>query len=215
LWFRGVNVIFAGDFYQYPPVGGSPLYTPISAYAGQNDAEIQKRLGRMAWKTVNTVINLTEQQRMKADPEYGEAVMHLCSRTCMQDDVDLFNSRVIKSLNNPGGVDMGNKENVEATAIVSTNELHEVLNVQKANGACTGELLVCAAQDKSSAALSDNDHQELLCMNVPTLKASSTLPGFMVLFEGMPVILRGCNLSTNLGITNGSQGIVRRIYTAI
>lgn len=29
-WFGGINIIFAGDFYQYPPVIGSPLYTPIS-----------------------------------------------------------------------------------------------------------------------------------------------------------------------------------------
>jgi hypothetical protein len=97
LWFGGVNVIFAGDFYQYPPIGGTPLYSPISAYAGQNDAEIQKRLERMAWKRVNTVVNLSEQQHMKDDPEYGEVVMRLCSRTCTHEDVDLFNSRVIKS----------------------------------------------------------------------------------------------------------------------
>ncbi|KAG2746801.1 hypothetical protein P692DRAFT_20642764, partial [Suillus brevipes Sb2] len=29
LWFGGIVVIFSGDFYQYPPVGGSALYTPI------------------------------------------------------------------------------------------------------------------------------------------------------------------------------------------
>ncbi|KAJ8591569.1 hypothetical protein M405DRAFT_706947, partial [Rhizopogon salebrosus TDB-379] len=37
--------------------------------------------------------------------------------------------------------------------------------------------------------------------------------GFVLLFEGMPVILRIRNLSTDLAITNGSQGIVRRIFT--
>ncbi|KAG1849117.1 hypothetical protein C8R48DRAFT_554992, partial [Suillus tomentosus] len=32
---------------------------------------------------------------------------------------------------------------------------------------------------------------------------------------GMPVILRVRNISTDLGITNGSQGAVQHIYTAI
>lgn len=47
-WFGGVVIIFAGDFFQYPPVGGTPLYTPISPYAGTMDKEIQKCLGRLA-----------------------------------------------------------------------------------------------------------------------------------------------------------------------
>lgn len=37
LWFGGVAIIFAGDFFQYPPVTGTPLYSPISRYAGQSD----------------------------------------------------------------------------------------------------------------------------------------------------------------------------------
>jgi len=44
LWFGGIVVIFSGDFFQYPPVGGSALYTPISRYAGQTDDEIKKHL---------------------------------------------------------------------------------------------------------------------------------------------------------------------------
>ncbi|KAG1891896.1 uncharacterized protein F5891DRAFT_910293, partial [Suillus fuscotomentosus] len=37
--------------------------------------------------------------------------------------------------------------------------------------------------------------------------------GFTALSVGMPVILRLRNVSTDLGITNGSQGTVRHIYT--
>jgi len=79
-WFGGVMVIFAGDLYQYSPVGGTPLYNPIPAYASQSNTEILKRLGRLAWKSVNTVVSLTEQEHMKRDPAYGLAVSHLCTR---------------------------------------------------------------------------------------------------------------------------------------
>ncbi|KAI5987835.1 hypothetical protein EDD15DRAFT_2117855, partial [Pisolithus albus] len=92
--FGGMAMIFTGDFFQYPPVGGTPCYSPISRYAGQTKLEIKRRLGRLAWKTVNTVVNLTEQQRMKGDLEYGSAVQRLHIRECTLDDVDLFNSRV-------------------------------------------------------------------------------------------------------------------------
>ena len=38
-YFGGVIVIFAGDFYQYPPVFGSPLYTPIKKSFLKNKRE--------------------------------------------------------------------------------------------------------------------------------------------------------------------------------
>jgi hypothetical protein len=88
-WFGSVNIIFAGDFYQFPPVGGSALYSPIASYAGQTDAEVQKRLGWLAWKTVDVVITLTEQQRMRDDFEYGNTVNRLRVRKCIEDDVKL------------------------------------------------------------------------------------------------------------------------------
>ena len=39
--FEDVTIIFAGDFFQYPLVVGTVLYTPISVYAGQTNKEIQ------------------------------------------------------------------------------------------------------------------------------------------------------------------------------
>ena len=36
LTFGGIMIMFARDFFQYPPVGGTPLYTPIQ-YSKKND----------------------------------------------------------------------------------------------------------------------------------------------------------------------------------
>ena len=124
-WFGGINVIFAGDLYQYPPVCGSALYTHISHYAGER--EIAKRLGQLAWKTIDTVVSLTEQERMKTDLEYAAAVNRLRIRECNYGDVELFNSRVIKSAEHPHGVDMGTSDNLSAAAIVSTNLLYHFI----------------------------------------------------------------------------------------
>jgi hypothetical protein len=150
LWFGGVNIIFSGDFYQYPPVGGSALYIPISSYAGQNDAEIQKRLGRLAWKSLNAVINLNEQQRMKTDPEYGDAVNRLRERRCTPADLDLFNSRIVKSGAHPEGVDMGIEGNAEAAAIVTTNALRCLNNRGSYIKACKNVMTPQLHLDKTS-----------------------------------------------------------------
>jgi hypothetical protein len=83
LWIVGIALILSSDFYQYPPVAGSALYTPISRYAGQTDEEVLKRLGCLAWKTINTVVSLTEQQNMKTDSAYGKAVSRLRVHTKM------------------------------------------------------------------------------------------------------------------------------------
>ena len=217
-WFGGISITFSGDFFQYPPVGGSPLYTPISAYSGQSDKEILKRLGRLAWKTVDTVVTLTEQKRMEGDKEYGDAVNRLRTRTCNYDDVDLFNSRIVKSANNSNGTDMGLKDNNTAAAIVNTNLLRETLNAHKAHAICSGkhkELLVtCAALDKlTSGVMSKFQHEALLRLNLTSSANKNMLPSSIPLYVGMPVILRLRNICTELGITNGAQGIVHKIST--
>ncbi|KAH7921155.1 hypothetical protein BV22DRAFT_1019909, partial [Leucogyrophana mollusca] len=78
------------------------------------------------------------------------------------------------------------------------------------------KLVVCAALDKCpSKLLSQAERQSLLRLNVGALSSNRALPGFVALYEGMPVILRMRNLSTDLGITNGSQGIVKKIVTGV
>ena len=47
-WFGGITVIFAGDFFQYPPIGGTPLYSPIPNTEGRHKNDIPRRLGRIA-----------------------------------------------------------------------------------------------------------------------------------------------------------------------
>jgi hypothetical protein len=187
-------------------VASSALYTFISCYTGQTDDEIQKCLGRLAWKTINTVVSLDEQQCMKSDMAYGVAVSYLRERCCMPEDVEMFNDRVIKSATNLDGVDMGTEDNIEASAIVATNALYEALNDAKAS--CShGEHKLVKGHTLDKC-------QQLIYLNVSAIKSSHALPGCLFLFIGMPVILRMRNISTDLGITNGSQGVIRQIFTA-
>jgi hypothetical protein len=66
-WFGGVCVVFAGNFCQYPPIGGTPLYTPIPLANSCRKDDVPRCLGRLAWKSINTVVSLTEQECMKGE----------------------------------------------------------------------------------------------------------------------------------------------------
>jgi hypothetical protein len=211
-WFGGINVIFAGDFYQYPPVGSTPLYMPIQAKAPQKSTDIEKRLGRLAWKSVNVVISLSEQQRMKDDPEYASAVGRLRVRDCNLGDVELFNSRVVKSIRHPDGLSMiGERE--KATMLVGTNFVRELVNNTKAKSSVEGELTYCAAYDLvDGSEPTPHERKQLLGLNLADFSSEGALPGLIPLYVGMPVILRNRNISTELGITNGSQGTVRKVF---
>ena len=215
-WFGGIIVIFAGDFYQYPPVCATPLYNPIPAYGKSSSSQLSKRLGRLAWKSVNNVIAFFEQKRMKDDPEYAAAVTRLRTRECTLEDVDLFNTRVIKSASIENGIDMSIEDNFNATAIVPTNLLRQTMNIRKAQTNSLKSnipLFNCTAIDTcSTTTLTQKQHDQLLHLDMSSSKIQDSLPGFLPLYNGMPVILKSKNISTDLGITNGSQGYIRNLH---
>jgi hypothetical protein len=68
--FGGVNMIFAGDFAQLPPIGDTRLYKDINtasiAAAATNRAQ-GKTLGRLLWLSVETVVMLHETMRQSGD----------------------------------------------------------------------------------------------------------------------------------------------------
>jgi PIF1-like helicase len=215
-WFGGINVIFSGDFYQYPPVQGTPLYCPIHVGTNQSNNAILRRLGCLAWKSLTHVIDLHEQNRMQGDPPYAQAVYRLCHRECTMGDLEIFNSRCVVSTENPSGIRMDNVSNIDGVAIVPTNRLRELLNVKKVLSKTGGqhqpELIICAADDiVQGMTLPKSSREWLLKQDFNGIQSS--LPGFLPLYEGMPVVLRSKNLSTDLKITNGSQGIIRKIFT--
>ena len=154
---------------------------------------------------------------MIADREYSEAVSRLRVRECTEGDVELFNSRVVMSFENPDGIYMGTNMNKSATILVSTNASRETLNNQKAMSSCDRESLVrCAALDKIKGNVPElHVRQQLLKLNVSKMSHEHSLPGFILLFIGMPVVLWSRNISTELGVTNGCQCIVHHVVTDV
>jgi len=167
-------------------------------------------------KSIDTVIELNEQKHMETDHEYANAVnrLHICK--CIFDDMGLFNSRIIKNSTNPKGVDMGIAEHLEAVSIVSTNAMRTAIDMKKADvitrNPSNPELFLSVAYDTISSELVSNFHQkQLLQLDLSVLTQLGSLLAFIPLYIGIPVILRGHNISTDLKIINGSKGVVRHI----
>jgi hypothetical protein len=221
--FGGVILICSGDFFQYPPVKATPLYQPIMNSTTSKQTEVSARLGCMAWKQMNAVVNLTEQQRMKTDPEYGQAVMRLRKRECTLADVELFNSRVIKSDMRPAGVDVLKNNGTDACVLVSDNWRRQALNNAKAHANSKAlfkcEPVLCSAEDtwKSEDPLLQGKDREIAIslVNLELSTLVKSLPGSIPLYEGMPVILRNANIATSLKVANGTQCTITKIYSHI
>ncbi|KAL9940399.1 hypothetical protein V8E36_001104 [Tilletia maclaganii] len=205
--FGGVNVLFAGDLCQLPPVGASPLYRTCSSTTASQQTRTLTELGRASWLQINEVVTFTEQMRMR-DADMAAALSRLRLRRNTDEDARLFNKNVLKSATRPHGLSLHDKPN--AIVLAYTNDAVRTLNHQKATAMASvanGQLKICAADDTTLATLSRNQRAELMNYN-GNANVKIGL-GRLPLYVGMPVVYRGPNQSLPLGITNGAFATVQ------
>src|SRR5436305_14792091 len=91
--FGGMNMIFAGDFAQLPPVGGSSLYsktvgTTVDAALTPHSQE--SSIGKVLWHQITTVVILRENMRQKTqtvdDASLRTALVNMRYGKCTPED---------------------------------------------------------------------------------------------------------------------------------
>ncbi|KAE8250119.1 hypothetical protein A4X13_0g4940 [Tilletia indica] len=203
--FGGINVIFAGDLCQLPPVGAAPLYTTQSRTSQSGETRTKVGLGRLSWLYIKEVVEFTEQMRM-ADQEMAAALSRLRTRTCIDSDTAMFNGNVLRS--SPSSA-TGVTTRQDMIVLASTNRTVRALNERKAASqaaAASCHLVTSHAIDSTDVPMTRQTRTSLLCYNGrgETKVGMGRLP----LYIGMPVIYRGPNKSVALGITNGAFGTI-------
>ncbi|KAL1659066.1 hypothetical protein GGF50DRAFT_40376, partial [Schizophyllum commune] len=69
--FGGINIIFAGDFAQLPPVLMTKLYAKLSTSGRQSSRADDNINGKLLWLTVDTVVMLHEIRRQSSEDGSG------------------------------------------------------------------------------------------------------------------------------------------------
>ncbi|THU97714.1 hypothetical protein K435DRAFT_621622, partial [Dendrothele bispora CBS 962.96] len=75
--FGGLNVIFAGDLAQLPPVGYTRLYAKVNKYRSGTLPGQKDIFGKLAWLSVNTAVCLSEVKRCNNDPVFTGLLQRL------------------------------------------------------------------------------------------------------------------------------------------
>jgi hypothetical protein len=165
--------------------------------------EAQKEAIMNVWKNLSHVVLLDEQMRVQ-DRTYLQLLNRLREGKCTQSDVEMLNKRVIGH-----HVDITTISN--NPIIVPGNELG--MEINKLFGyrhSQNKRVLVTKAKDTyNKGKLLPRDLADMIKDKPHT--QTDQLPGELPLFVGMPIYISS-NVAVELGLTNGTSGIVKAIH---
>ena len=208
--FGGMSVIFAGDFAQLPPVLDPKLYTHLDhkKVRAETPAGQKTTFGKLLWRSVGTVVILTEQMRQsgEANEEFVSLLGRLREGVCTEGDFSLLNSRVMST----AGEDLSTDEWQTAPIIVSENAVKDAINMRAslafAERTHQSVQWFDAIDTYRGARITDPRVREYL-LTMPSGKTGQRL-GKVPIVLGMPVMVNQ-NFDVDGGLVNGSFGYLR------
>lgn len=210
--FGGINVVFAGDFAQLPPVAEKKLYAKIDTGPGSSSITGQNNVfGKVLWMGVDTVVTLTQQHRQSGEDNrpFIKLLGRLREGKCTKRDFATLENRVINREN------YSTEDWDDAPIICYGNAQKDALNEKACHHFArrTGQELhyYYAVDRHKGGPVEDERLQEKLAgLHSGTTKQRM---GRLPLVVGMPVLVAH-NFDVEGGVTNGSRGTVQRIrYT--
>ncbi|KAJ7199863.1 hypothetical protein GGX14DRAFT_341777, partial [Mycena pura] len=141
--FGGVNVIFAGDFAQLPPVLETKLYSRVGgkAFSKATKQTEKNMFGKLLWLSVQTVVVLSEIRRQSGSVNNGFVALldRLRRGRCTVQDFATLQERVITTCS----PDWSDNAIRTAPILVSQNSTKDKLNEKGAEAfaAHTGQEL--------------------------------------------------------------------------
>ena len=211
--FGGVNMIFAGDFAQLPPIGDTRLYKDIntsSVGAAVNNRAQGKVLGRLLWLSVETVVILHETMRQSGSGNAGfvDLLHRLRDGFCDEGDYEVLASRSLGRLSQRDKC--GDWKFVPV--IVTSNATRDAINCEAAQAFAeqVGKPLhwYHAIDTHKRATVTDPD----LIKKLESQHSGQTKHRLrrIPLVIGMPVAINQ-NFDVAAGVVNGSYGFLRGI----
>ena len=221
--FGGLNVIFTGDFGQLAPVMDAELYkwrlTKNPNLKNIRSATgVSQLYGVYLWRQVNTVVELTRNQRQAEDLEYADLLGRVRVGSCRQfsdprteqsSDVEVLYHRLLQHVGQRDPHSLHAFK--DAPIIVGTKQLRDSLNARlitfKAR-AMNAPVAVYHARDRIGGSPVDAQVRKAL-WKVPSSACDDAL-GRLPLFCGMKVMFRE-NVAFSRKLVNGAVGTVKSI----
>jgi hypothetical protein len=230
--FGGINMIFAGDFAQLPPVGGHSFYNEsvgTSVDASQTLKGQQSSIGKALWHQVTTVVilrqNMQQNKQSKEDAKLRTALENMRYASCTSEDIQFLRSRIAGK--GPSQPKLADEKYRNVSIITAFNAPKDRINQLGSERFAkdTGQTLthfysvdrfgeeenpaIEKKRMKKKRTLNDGDINPMLRNVLWNLRhsASDHVPGKLSLCIGMPVMIRN-NEATELCITKGQEGHV-------
>lgn len=208
--FGGMNIIFAGDFAQLPPVGQKKLFSQVDTNRKATARGQENLFGKLLWLSVKTVFILTEVMRQTGSR--NEQFVNLLSRLregkCTRDDFNKLSSRVIANAK----PDLSDPAWADAPIIVYDNKVKDALNMKAAEAFANRtrqQLHWYHATDRRAGKEVLDDALVSALSRLHSGRTKQRL-GQIPLVIGMPVIISQ-NFDVEAGVVNGCVGTLKKI----
>ena len=194
--FGGVNMLFFGDFNQFPPVLGKPLYCTVHDVEIQSNSKGEEALGTVLWTQLTDVVILKENYRQQTDSRWLGILRHLLEGSLIAEDIKVLKSRLL-SKHTPSEL---------LPVVVNRNLLRTKLNSMiisklQQNRNPSNFLMIPA---KDSCNTRDITHPDL-SERLKQMQDNDTesLPGYLHTFSNAKYLITA-NINTSLGLANGT-----------
>jgi hypothetical protein len=235
--FGGMNMIFAGDFVQLPPVIGQENASLYSRTVGRNPISLRDQeasISKALWQQITTVVILQENMRQQVqspeDAKFREALANMCYKACRPADIAFLRSRV--SSNFPGQPSINEPQFRNVSIIMALNSVKDEINRLRSLRFATETAQKLTHFYSIDTVLSEETTTILKVHRRPAGRRRrvkhSTLPESiqrslweqpccantklvpvkLSLCVGMPLMIRN-NAATEMCITKGQEGFVR------
>ena len=234
--FGGLNMIFAGDFAQLPPVIGQEHSSLYSRTVGKNTTSLRDQeasIGKALWHQVTTVVILRQNMRQRSqsedDAKFREALSNMRYKACTPADIAFLKTRVSSEL--PGRSNVKEKQFRNISIITSLNSQKDEINhlgserfASETNQLLTHFYSIDTVPTKDSDdnhekrskptrkkrsinhGIIPNDIQNALWEQPPCAN-TKLIAGKLSLCIGMPMMIR-YNAATEMCITKGQEAFV-------
>lgn len=131
--FRGLNMVFSGDFAQLPPaIGGEhvSLYSRSISVVSTDKKSQEEAIGKALWHQITTVVilhhNMRQSKQSTEDARMRTALENLRYKSCTSDDINFWRTKISSTL--PGRPSVCNKEFRDVSIITGTNLQKDEIN---------------------------------------------------------------------------------------